>query len=623
MHTRALIVALMGLMAAGCTSSIVDAPQASEEQVTRVEPLSWWIGMRTPLQLMVQGHDISSCQVQIEGGRAVSIAEVHRADNPDFVFIDVNISRSARPGTYSLLFTAPDGTQFRRPYELSARAEGSAERGSYSSADLIYLINPDRFANGDPSNDSVPEMTERCDRSWEGGRHGGDIQGMIDHLDYIAELGATAIWPTPLLEDNDETYSYHGYACSDYYHIDPRYGSNELYREFVSEAHSKGLKVLMDVVTNHCGITHWWMQDTPFEDWVHPSGVYTSHKFSVLTDPTASERDRQLLTDGWFVPTMPDMNLDNPYVLRYFQQWAVWWIEYAGIDGFRVDTYPYNERYPMSEWCAAVRREYPSFNIVGECWDLNPEMVAYFQDGAHNRDGFNSNLPSTMDFPLNDAFGRALRPGGDISAIYTARTHDAVYPDPQNMLIFLSNHDTPRIGDVYGGDINKMKIGIALLSTLRGIPQFYYGDELMLMTGRSDRDDGRLRMDFPGGWEGDPVDLFTVEGRSDPRYSAAAELHDYAAKLFNWRKGTPVLHDGQTMHFLSYDDTYAYFRYNDTAKVFIFVNNSAEDRVVPWSEYAEIASDGAVGQDVVTGQTIDFGAGEVIVGPESALVVEL
>lgn len=354
-------------------ASVADA----SGEVSRIEPLSWWTGMQTPLQLLVNGAGIGEYEVRIEGGRGVEATACHRADSPNYLFVDVEIRPEAEPGTYYLVFTRGDRT-FKVPYEIAARSEGSASRTSFTTADMIYLLMPDRFANGDASNDSVPGMRERADRSDLSGRHGGDLQGMIDHLDYIAELGATAVWPTPLLLDDEPEGSYHGYARGDYYRIDPRFGSNELYGEFVGKAHEKGLKVIMDVVTNHCGTSHWWMEDLPFEDWIHqfPEFTGTNVCFSTNMDPNASKYDLDRQESGWFVPSMPDMNLDNPYVLQYFKQWAVWWVEYAGLDGFRVDTYPYNEKVPMSEWCAAVRREYPGFNIVGECWTSSIPQLA-------------------------------------------------------------------------------------------------------------------------------------------------------------------------------------------------------------------------------------------------------
>ena len=612
-------------------------------EVTRVEPLSWWTGMKTDLQLLVNGEGIGAYSVAIEGGKGVKIKAVHQADSPNYLFVDVDVTAKAKPGTYTLVFKKGN-EEIRRPYVIAAREKGSADRKSFTTADLIYLIVPDRFANGDPSNDSTPDTAEKARRESPMGRHGGDLQGVIDHLDYIADLGATALWSTPLLGDNAPRGSYHGYACSDYYHIDPRYGSNELYREMVGKAHEKGIKIIMDVVTNHSSTEHWWMKDLPFKDWVHMNDPYvnSNHQMGLALDPNASKADRAVMEEGWFVPSMPDMNLDNPYMLKYFQQWAVWWIEYSGLDGFRVDTWFYNEKVPMSQWAKAVTDEFPDFNIVGENWQANPDYVAYWQKDNPNTDGFNSYLPSIMDFPLQGAISNALtapipgqeqpqgmpgrgRRGADISGIYNALSHDFVYHDLSHMMIFLSNHDIARIGDTFGHDPRRMKIAFTLLATLRGIPQMFYGDELMFVTGNPRRDDGRLRMDFPGGWAGDPVDLFTEEGRAkaaaDSTWAHAADLHDYVRTLFQWRKGSSAVQNGRTLHFIPEKNTYGYFRYDGRETVFVFINNSDEEVTVPWTRFREMSEGLGEGVNVLTGERVTV-SDATRVAPQSALVVD-
>lgn len=600
-------------------ASVADATT----EVARVEPLSWWTGMQTPLQLLVNGADIAACGVRIEGGRGVGVKAVHKADSPNYLFVDINIAPDAQPGTYYLVFSQGE-RQFKVPYEIASRRDGSAARKSFTTADMIYLLMPDRFANGDPANDSTPDTQERADRSAYFGRHGGDLQGMIDRLDYIAELGATAVWPTPLLLDDEPEGSYHGYACGDYYHIDPRFGSNELYREFVGKAHEKGLKIIMDIVTNHCGTAHWWMEDLPFEDWVHQFPEYTGTNvcFSTNMDPNASRYDLDLQESGWFVPSMPDMNLDNPYMLQYFKQWAVWWIEYADLDGFRVDTYPYNEKQPMSEWCAAVRREYPGFNIVGECWTSSIPQLAYWQGGNPNKDGFDSHLPSIMDFPLQEAICRALPTdspgwGEGMTRVYDCLSHDFVYHDLSNMMIFVANHDTGRIGDVVCKNPDRLKLSMAMLATMRGIPQIFSGDEMMFTSKDLSQGHGGLRVDFPGGWPGDAVNLFDPAQRD----AGQAGLFDFTQRLFQWRKSKPVIHNGHTKHFLARDNTYAYFRYDDTDAVFVFINNSNDSKQVPWSHYAEIAAGLRDGRDVLTGKAAEV-TDATEVGPQQALIVE-
>ncbi len=652
MRYRGFIV--LAVLAAAVACNRVDyssVPEADENQVQRVEPLSWWAGMTTDLQIMVQGPAISEYDVAVEG-KGLSVKAVHKADSPNFLFIDMAVKTA---GEYNLVFTRGDDS-FKYPYIIREREKGSRERESFTTADMIYLIMPDRFSSAFMDNDEqwqggeyfdgsarpwkVPETPDEVNRADAVARHGGDIQGMMNHLDYIAGLGATAIWCTPLLLDNQPRESYHGYACADYYHIDPRFGDNELYKSFVQAAHEHGLKIIMDIVTNHCGTAHWWMEDAPFKDWYHSAEPYVQMNalFSVYMDPNASIRDRERQESGWFVPSMPDMNLDNPYVLKYFQQWAIWWIEYAGLDGLRVDTYPYNEPEPMSRWCKAVTDEYPNMNIVGECWDSKIPQLAYWQKDNPNADGFNSNLPSIMDFPLESAIKQALNEDyvnwdEGMTRIYTVIAQDFAYKDLSHMMTFFANHDHARTGDVLREDPSRMKLAITLLATLRGIPQLYYGDEMMFLE-RKDvpSHDGAKRIDFPGGWEDDVIDLFDKDGRElAPRiYEHAEELHDYTANLFNWRKGNKAVQDGKTLHFLSRanigssnitDNTYAYFRYTDTDAVFVYINNSFEPHALDWDHYREFVEGPVNGRNVLTGEDITLRNG-ITIEPKSALVVE-
>lgn len=652
--TLFLLMLLLTACQGSAPSDPSGVPEAGPEQLCRVEPLSWWTGMKTELQLMVQGPEISSYQVSI-AGKGLRVKDVHKADSPHFVFVDVEVSPSARPGTYYLLFER-EGQTFKYPYLIREREKGSAARESFTVADMIYLIMPDRFASAFSDNDEawqggeyfdgsarpwpVPATPDKVDRQDAVARHGGDIQGMMNHLDYIADLGATAIWCTPLLLDNQPRESYHGYACADYYHIDPRFGDNEHYKAFVAKAHQKGIKVIMDVVTNHCGTAHWWMEEAPFRDWYHVSEPYMQMNalFSVYMDPHASVRDRERQESGWFVPSMPDMNLDNPFVLKYFQQWAVWWTEYAGLDGLRVDTYPYNEPEPMSRWCKAVTDEYPGMNIVGECWDMNIPQLAYWQKDNPNRNGFNSRLPSIMDFPLQQAILRALNEDQvywdeGMTRIYSVLAQDFAYQDLTHMMTFFANHDHARTGDVLRQDPARMKLALTLLATLRGIPQLYYGDEMMFLE-RKDcpPHDGARRIDFPGGWEGDGCNLFTAEGRASApeMYATAAELHDYTRTLFRWRKGCKAVQEGRTLHFLSRknagphnitDNTYSFFRYTDTEAVFVYINNTSEPRTLDWNHYREFVSGPVSGTEIISGEAVTLRDG-FSVAPRSAIVVE-
>ena len=650
---RAILFAAAAVLAAACAPKVdfSAVPEASFEQVARVEPLSWWTGMNTPLQLLVQGPEISEYNVAVEGA-GLRVKAVHKADSPNFLFLDMDVRKA---GNYYLVFSR-DGVSFKYPYIVRSREKGSRERESYTVADMIYLIMPDRFSSAFSDNDAawqggeyddgsarpwpVPATPDEVSRQNPIARDGGDIQGIINHLDYIADLGATAIWMTPLLLDNQPYESYHGYACADYYHIDPRFGDNAHYRSLVEKAHEKGLKVIMDIVTNHCGTAHWWMEDAPFDDWYHKNDPYMQMNalFSVYMDPNASVRDRERQESGWFVPSMPDMNLDNPYVLRYFQQWAVWWVEYAGLDGLRVDTYPYNEPGPMSKWCKAITDEYPNMNIVGECWDYRIPQVSYWQKDNPNRDGFNSNLPSIMDFPLETAMKTALCEDQvwwdeGMTRVYTVLGQDFVYQDLSHMMTFFANHDHARTGDVLRRDPARMKLAIAMLATIRGIPQLYYGDEMMFLERRDCiSHDGAKRIDFPGGWEGDKVDLFSAEGRAaaDGLYSDAAELHDYTRTLFQWRKGCKAVQEGKTLQFLSRhneydrnitDNSYAFFRYTTDDAVFVYINNNFEERALDWNHYREFVSGPVEGRNVLTGENITLQDG-VTVPAKSALIVE-
>ena len=636
---KKIIIALAAVALAACSGPAFDpatVADASIEQVTRVEPLSWWTGMKMPLQLLVQGENISEYNVAIEGGKGVSVEKINKADSPNYVFVDVKIAANAQPGTYYIVFSK-DGQSFKYPYEIAAREAGSAERPSFTTADMIYLIMPDRFANGDTTNDSTDDTDDKYARNELFGRHGGDIQGIIDHLDYISDLGATAIWCTPLLEDNQPEHSYHGYACTDYYHIDSRFGTNDLFKEYVNKAHEKDIKIIMDIVPNHAGSAHWWMEDAPFADWYHVFDTYTGSNiaFSTNMDPNASKKDLYIQESGWFDRSMVDMNLDNPYVLRYFQQWAIWWVEWSGLDGFRVDTYPYNEKDPMAEWCAAVMNEYPNFNIVGECWTASIPQLAYWQGGNANKDGFNSNLKSVMDFPLHDALRAGLNEdwggwGQGMVRVYDILSHDFLYHDLSNMMIFPGNHDTDRLGDALRKNPARVKIAMAMMATMRGYPQIFAGDELMFTSCDLSMGHGGLRVDFPGGWPGDEMDLFSAEGRAKATKNTdgltvpkgqAADLFNYVSHLFQWRKTKEVIHNGKTMHFITRDNTYGYFRYNDTDVVFVYVNNSPEAKNVPWTYYSEISEGLKGGVNVVTGEPCDV-SDATVVPSQSILIVE-
>ena len=593
-------------------------------KIEQVEPLCWWTNMQTPLTVMFHGQDLNDAQVsvqQVVKGKLVRgachglvVRGQHNAESANYLFVDFGVFQ---PGTYRI--TLKKGKKSASyDYVIAERRAGSRERQSFTSADVVYLIMSDRFVDGDATNNSTPDTREKADKNNVNGRFGGDIQGIINSLDHIAKLGCTAIWPTPMLGDDEEAWSYHGYACSDYYHIDSRYGSNAQYAQMVQTAHDKGIKVLMDMVPNHCGSSHWWMKDLPYHDWINQFDEFTNTNncFTANYDINASEYDRKLSNRGWFDHPMPDMNLENPDLLKYFQQWAIWWIEYANLDGLRVDTYPYIERIPGSEWLAAIRKEYPNLNIVGECWTRPASAVAYWQSGVKNFDGFDSNLPTVMDFPTEEAIRQALENegdfwGGGLTKVYDALTMDYMYADVNKLFTFLGNHDMSRIRDaVLDKDINRVKLAYVLLATMRGIPQVLYGDEYALVSANEQNpsDHSYLRMPLPQGKE------VTAEMQ---------EMYDFQSRLFNWRKDEKVLHIGKTMHFLSRDNTYAFFRYTDDEAVFVFANASKEPREIPIKHYEEmLCRYDRVGFSPLTGEQIDLSQEQKIDGL-STMVVKL
>ena len=589
------------LLAALCAQCLWAAPK-----IQQVEPLCWWTNMEIPLTLMFHGEDLQDAKVSVQQvignkvmrGECIGLVpgKQHNAESPNYLFVDFGVFQ---PGLYRI--TLKKGNKKATyDYVINERRAGSRERKSFDASDVMYLIMSDRFVDGDESNNSTPDTREKGNKSNVDGRWGGDIQGIINSFDHILKLGCTTIWPTPMLGDDEEAWSYHGYACSDYYHIDPRYGTNSQYVDMVHKAHEKGLKIVMDMVPNHCGGSHWWMKDLPYQDWINqfPEFTNTNNCFTANYDINASEYDRKLSNRGWFDKPMPDMNLENPDLLKYFQQWAIWWIEYADLDGLRVDTYPYIEKIPGSQWLKAIREEYPNLNIVGECWTRPAPAVAYWQSGAKNFDGFDSNLPTVMDFPVEEAIRQALENDGSgwgngLTRVYNAVTMDYMYADVNKLLTFLGNHDMARITDIVKDkDPRRVKLGYVLLATMRGIPQVLYGDEYAMTANGDPNAHSLLRAPLPQGDQVTP---------------AMQDMFDFQSRLFQWRKNEPVLHFGKTMHFMGRDNTYAFFRYNDDEAVFVFANASEEPRTIPTAHYAEILSKyKSVGVEPLTGEEVDF-----------------
>ncbi|ALM49592.1 alpha-amlyase [Flavobacterium psychrophilum] len=600
------------------------AAGVSFAQIQRAEPPFWWSGMHNPeLQIMFYGKDIAKYTPTVSNN--VVITGITKTENPNYVFVTIDTKNIAATDlTFS--FKEKNKTAFTHKYSLKQRNANSAQRESYSSADMMYLIMPDRFANGNPNNDSDKSVNEKADRNNPSGRHGGDIEGIIKNLDYLEELGATALWSTPLCEDNDKGYSYHGYAQTDLYKIDPRYGTNEDYVRLSAEMKKRGMKLVLDYVTNHWGAEHWMYKDLPTYEWIHQFPGYSQSNYRMTTqfDTNASKIDRRQCVDGWFVPSMPDLNQSNPLVLNYLTQNAIWWIEYADLGGFRVDTYSYNDKAGIAKWTKAITDEYPYFNIVGEVWMHDQAQMAYWQKDSKIAaiQSYNSYLPSVMDFTLQDAFGSMFNEDKSdwdkgMQKAYDNFTNDFLYPDTNNILIFTENHDTGRFNEIYKNDFNKYKMAMTLLATVRGIPQLYYGSEIG-MAGDKGKGDADIRRDFPGGWAGDSNNAFTKAGRT----AEQQKFFEVTSKLFTWRKSKDVIHTGKTTHYLPHDNVYVYFRHNDKESVMVVINNSNESKTFGTARFGESLKNYKSGTDVVTGKAVNV-TGDITMEPKSAIVLEL
>ncbi|PKP22516.1 MAG: alpha-amlyase, partial [Bacteroidetes bacterium HGW-Bacteroidetes-22] len=509
------------------------------------------------------------------------------------------------------------------PYELKARREGSANRNGFDQHDVVYLVMPDRFANGDTTNDSRPEMLEKANRGNPDGRHGGDLKGIENHLDYIADLGMTALWLNPFVENNTPSYSYHGYAITDFYKTDPRIGTNDGYVGLVKKAHDLHLKIIMDMVFNHCGNTHWFITDLPSPDWIHQFSSYTRSNFKapVVMDPYGAEADKKIMLDGWFDAHMPDLNQNNSHLAVYLTQNSIWWVEYADLDGIRMDTYMYPDPEFMALWRKLLRNEYPNLDVVGEVWIENKTLHAYWMKDAHNFDGYNSGLEYLTDFPMFDAIRTALNEntGWKTGAerIYYCLAQDIVYKHPEDNLTFLTNHDVSQFYTLTGENFGKFKLGITLLLTLRGIPQFYQGIEI-LMTGDQGKGHGKMRKDFPGGWVTDTLNAFTPEGRTPLQQ----EAFDYVKTIANWRKSCPAVQTGKTTQFIPENDVYVYFRYNEKQTVMIVMNFADTERTVTTARFSEIIKDFSAGKEIITGKEISE-LNRLTIPARTSMIIEL
>jgi glycosidase len=598
---------------------------SQEITLTRVEPPFWWTGFKnSSLQLLIYGKNIGKTNPSIVSTE-VKLKNVHVMENPNYLFLDIIISKDAQPGSFPIVFYKDGQKVTEYNFGLRKRRDRSAARRSFDASDVIYLITPDRFSNGDPSNDNVDGYLEKTDRSNPDGRHGGDIKGIINHLDYIKDLGATTLWINPLVENNMAKYSYHGYSITDYYNIDPRFGNNNDYAVLSNFIHQKGMKLIMDMVFNHCGDNHWWTTDPPSKDWFNqfPEFTRSSYRSSTVSDPYRSQYDSIHFVKGWFDATMPDLNQHNPFLARYLIQNSLWWIEFAGLDGIRQDTYPYSFKDFMSEWDKEVLDEYPNFNIVGECWSAYPDGIAYWQKDALNRDHFNTYLPSVFDFAMYDALKMAFNEkdgwSTGILRLYEILSRDFNYPDPSHIVVFADSHDADRYLATQGQDVRKLKMAMAFILTTRGIPMIYYGTEVLLTTKKDKDGDGYKRADFPGGWANDSINGFTGKNLS----SAQLEMAQYLKDLLNWRKNKEVIHTGKLKQFVPEDGVYVYFRYNDYEAVMIALNNNENDaKTLDRKRYSEFLDQFQTGKDVVSGQTISD-LSKITIQPKSAMIIEL
>jgi neopullulanase len=596
---------------------------SQEVELKKVEPPFWWVGMKnSTIQLLVYGTNISKASPEITYP-GIRILEIKRVENPNYLFIYLDIAKEAQAGNVNIQFRLPAGKTIQHRYVLQNRKPGSADRKGFASSDVIYLLMPDRFSNGDTTNDNVTGMVEKANRKDKNGRHGGDIKGIVNRLSYFNKLGVTALWINPVLENNNPEYSYHGYAITDFYKVDPRFGNNNDYVDLVNRAHEKKIKVIKDMVFNHASVHHWFIKDLPASDWIHQFDEFTKSNFRSYTtiDPYASQYDRERMLKGWFDHHMADLDQRNALLAMYLIQNTIWWIEFSGIDGIRLDTQPYSYKEFVSDWAASVFEEYPSFNIVGEAWLQQEPFCAYFQKDTPNKDGYNSNIPAVTDFPLyyaiNNAFSEKDTWTEGIARLYYVFAQDYLYGDPQNLLIFTDNHDLDRVYSSLGKDFSKWKMAMAALLTTRGIPCIYYGTEI-LMEGLEHTGHGYIREDFPGGWTGDIVNAFDQSGLT----ARQKEAFTFLQKLIKWRNGKNVIHQGEFTHFIPENNTYVFFRHTDQSCVMVAFNNSSNQvKALDSKRYNEIIQPYSHAINVITGAPVHF-LDTLTIPPKSVFILE-
>jgi len=595
---------------------------AAKPSVEHYSPPFWYIGMpNNTVQIILHGKDLKDSEIIVDQ-QGIRITEVYKVENPNYAIIDLQIDPVCTPGTYNIKIK--NGTEeIVVGYELKARSTNHQEIRGLDNSDFIYLIFPDRFSNGDPKNDKVVGMTEQTlDRKEMFDRHGGDLQGIINHLDYVQSLGATALWLNPVQENDQPEESYHGYAITDHYQIDARLGTNELYKELVQKTHDRGMKMIMDVVFNHTGNNHWLIKDLPARDWIHQQETFerTNYRATTLMDPYASKYDRDLMTDGWFDTHMPDLNQANPFVARHLIQNSIWWVEYARIDAFRIDTYAYSDQQFMAEWALEVKMSNPSVTFFGETWVHGTPVQAWFTGNAKVRPNFQTGLPGVTDFQLYYAINEAMN--GEfgwtdgVARIYYTLAKDYIYDNAYNNVVFVDNHDLSRFYSMVGEDLNKFKMGMAFLMTTRGIPMIYYGTEV-LMKNYADPD-GKVREDFPGGWDGDKLNYFKANSRSGDVEAA----WNYISSLGKWRMRHPALHDGRLTQFVPEKGVYVYFRHNGLETIMVIMNTNEEAVDVNTDRFQELMGGYTKATEPMMGDTYKD-LSSIKVQPNSVTILEL
>ncbi|MEQ9307965.1 MAG: glycoside hydrolase family 13 protein [Balneolaceae bacterium] len=582
----------------------------AQAQIEKIEPPFWWVKMPVQeLQIQLYGENLGEFRASINYP-GVDITKQVAVDSKNYLFIYLEISAETKSGQMEFLLT--NGSESMTfDYPLLERSSTEGKHMGFDASDLIYLMMPDRFANGNPENDTIEGMLESADISDPERRQGGDLQGVFDHLDYINDLGMTAVWLMPIFENDmtPEYGGYHGYAATDMYRVDRRFGSNEEYKALVEATHQKDMKVIMDMIHNHIGDQHWWMKDLPTKDWVHSweNTGQTSYRGPVASDPYASEYDKNKLHNGWFVKEMPDLNQKNPLLADYLIQNTIWWIEYTGIDGIRMDTYVFPDKDYMARWADEVLSAYPNFNIVGEAWLNFPAPQAYWQyDLGNKEDGYQSNLPSVTDFPLAQSIDAALNEnfGWDqgVARLWNLLGSDFLYDDAMKNVIFLDNHDMDRIYERLGKNEAHFKMAYTFLLTTRGIPQIYYGTEVMMEHDTKGGDDDYRRPNMPGGWPDDERSIFTEEGRTDKEN----EIYEFTTTLNHWRKDAVAIHKGKLVHFVPQNGVYVYFRLHEDQNVMVVMNQNDDSVRIPRHVLSEILDDFSTGSNVLNESEIDL-----------------